>query len=105
MAVFSVTADNFEQEVLDSSRPVLLDFWASWCGPCRMVAPILDELSAEMPEIRIGKVNVDEQPALAEAFRVTGIPMLVVMKNGRPVAKTIGAQPKEHIRQLLNSAT
>lgn len=101
MAVLTVTKDNFEREVLQSDKPVLLDFWASWCGPCRMVSPIVDEIAQERGDIKVGKVNVDEQPGLAQQFGVMSIPMLVVMKNGQITNKTVGAMPKENILALL----
>lgn len=101
MAVLAVTKDNFESEVLQSDKPVLLDFWASWCGPCRMVSPIVDEIAQERGDIKVGKVNVDEQPGLAQQFGVMSIPMLVVMKNGQITNKTVGAMPKENILALL----
>jgi len=96
-----ITKDNFEQEVLNSEIPVLLDFWAAWCGPCRMVAPILDEIANEHPEIKVGKVNVDEQRELAAQFNVLSIPTLVVMKGGKIVNQSTGARPKEAILDLL----
>ncbi len=101
MAVLTVTKENFESEVLQSDKPVLLDFWASWCGPCRMVSPIVDEIAQERGDIKVGKVNVDEQPGLAQQFGVMSIPMLVVMKNGQITNKTVGAMPKENILALL----
>lgn len=101
MAVLTVTKDNFEREVLQSDKPVLLDFWASWCGPCRMVSPIVDEIANERGDIKVGKVNVDEQPDLAQKFGVMSIPMLVVMKNGQITNKAVGAMPKENILALL----
>ena len=101
MAVLTVTKENFESEVLQSDKPVLLDFWASWCGPCRMVSPIVDEIAQERGDIKVGKVNVDEQPGLAQQFGVMSIPMLVVIKNGQVTNKTVGAMPKETILALL----
>ncbi len=101
MSVITITKENFEAEVLQSEKPVLLDFWASWCGPCRMVAPIIDKLAAERPDIKFGKVNTDEQPQLAAKFGVMSIPTLVVMKNGEIVNKSVGARPKEQILALL----
>lgn len=96
-----ITKENFEQEVLNSEIPVLLDFWAAWCGPCRMVAPILDEIANEHPEIKVGKINVDEQRELAAQFNVLSIPTLVVMKGGKIVNQSTGARPKEAILDLL----
>ena len=102
MAVITVTKDNFQKEVLESDKTVLLDFWASWCGPCRMVSPIVDEISAERPDIAVGKVNVDEQPELAGKFGVASIPTLVVLREGRIVRQSVGAMPKARILALLD---
>ena len=101
MSALNIYQRNFQTEVINSDKPVLLDFWASWCGPCRMVAPILEEIAAERPDIKVGKVNVDEQPELAGQFGVMSIPTLVVMKNGRAVCQSVGAQPKERILSML----
>ena len=101
MSALHITKDNFQSEVVQSDKPVLVDFWASWCGPCQMVSPIIDEISNEHPEIKVCKVNVDEQPELAAAFQVMSIPTLVVMKNGQVVKRTMGAQPKQQILSLL----
>ena len=101
MSVITITKDNFEQEVLSSDKPVLLDFWASWCGPCRMVSPIVDEIAEERTDIKVGKVNVDEQSELAARFRVMSIPTLVVMKNGEIVNQSVGARPKAQILAML----
>lgn len=101
MSVIHITQNNFESEVLNSNKPVLLDFWASWCGPCRMVAPVLDEISAERPDIKVAKINVDEQPELAGQFRVMSIPTLVVMKQGKITNQSVGARPKEAILAML----
>ena len=101
MSVITITKDNFQQEVLASDKPVLLDFWASWCGPCRMVSPIVDEIAEERSDIKVGKINVDEQSELAARFRVMSIPTLVVMKNGEIVAQSVGARPKAHILAML----
>ena len=101
MAVLHITKDNFEEQVLQSDKPVLLDFWASWCGPCRTVSPIIDEIAEEKSDIKVGKINVDEQPELAGAFQVMSIPTLVVMKNGKVANRTMGAQPKAQILSLL----
>lgn len=86
---------------MKSDHPVLLDFWASWCGPCRMVAPVVEEIAAERPDIKVGKVNVDEQPELAGRFGVMSIPALVVMKDGKVVNQAVGARPKSQILALL----
>lgn len=101
MAVLTITKENFENEVLNSDQPVLLDFWASWCGPCRMVSPIVDEIAEERTDIKVGKINVDEQGELAQQFGVMSIPTLVVMKNGQIANKAVGAMPKENILALL----
>lgn len=101
MSVITITKDNFKQEVLESREPVLLDFWAAWCGPCRMVAPVLEEIAGERTDIRVGKVNVDEQPELASEFGVMSIPTLVVMREGKAAAKSVGALPKEEILAML----
>ncbi len=101
MSVIHVNTNEFESRVLHSEKPVLLDFWASWCGPCRMVAPILDEIAAERPDILVCKVNVDEEPRLADRFQISSIPTLVVIKNGKITAQSLGAQPKARILALL----
>lgn len=101
MAVINITKENFEQEVLKSDKTVLLDFWATWCGPCQMVSPIVDEIAEERSDIKVGKINVDEQPELSIQFGVMSIPMLVVMKDGEVVNKAVGARPKEDILGLL----
>ena len=101
MAVITITTDNFKSEVLESDKPVLLDFWATWCGPCRIVSPIVDEISEERRDIKVGKINVDEQMELAQQFRIVSIPTLVVMKDGQIANKAVGAMPKEDILALL----
>ena len=101
MAVLHITKENFEEQVLHSEKPVLLDFWASWCGPCRMVSPTIDEIAGERDDIKVGKVNVDEQPELAGAFQVMSIPTLVVIKDGKIVNRAMGARPKAQILSLL----
>jgi len=101
MAVITVTKANFETDVLKSADTVLLDFWATWCGPCRMVAPIVEEIAAENPGITLGKINVDEEMELAVQFGVASIPTLVVMKDGKAVNKAIGYRPKSDIEKLL----
>ena len=100
MAV-TITKNNYRSEVLDSKVPVLLDFWADWCGPCRMVAPVIDQISRETPDVKVGKVNVDEQTELAQQFGVMSIPTLVVLKGGKIVNKAVGALPRQAILNLL----
>ncbi|MGN0999415.1 MAG: thioredoxin [Faecousia sp.] len=101
MSVIKINKNNFQDEVMHSDKPVLLDFWASWCGPCRMVSPIVDEIAAERSDIKVDKINVDEQPELAAQFGVMSIPTLVVMKNGRIVNQAVGARPKAQILAML----
>ena len=101
MRALTITKENFESEVLNSEKPVLLDFWANWCGPCKMVSPIVDEIAGEVEEAKVGKVNVDEQPELAAAFRIMSIPTLAVIKNGAVVKKSVGARPKNAILEML----
>ena len=102
MAEITITAANFEEEVLRSDIPVLLDFWATWCGPCRMIAPALAEIAAQQEgKIKVGKVNVDEEMALAGKFGITSIPTLIVFKNGQITNRALGAMPKEQIEALL----
>ena len=103
MAVIHVTSENFDQEVLQSKQPVLLDFWASWCGPCMMLGPVVEELAGEVTDAKICKINVDEQPELAMQFRVANIPMLVVMKNGKVVAKDVGVKNKAELLEMLKA--
>ncbi len=101
MAVITITKENFQSEVVQSDKPLLLDFWATWCGPCRMVSPIVDQIADERSDIKVGKINVDEQPELAQQFRIISIPTLVVMKDGQIANKAVGAMPKEEILALL----
>ena len=101
MSVLKVTKENFENEVLKSEKTVLLDFYASWCGPCRMVSPIVDEIAEEHPEYLIGKVNVDDEPELARAFGVMSIPMLAVIRDGVVSDKVVGARGKDAILDML----
>lgn len=101
MSALNINQRNFQTEVINSDKPVLLDFWASWCGPCRMVAPIVDEIAAERSDLKVGKVNVDEQPELAGRFGVMSIPTLVVMKNGKVTNQAVGVRPKEQILAML----
>ncbi len=102
MSVIHIDRNNFASEVLHSDKPVLLDFWASWCGPCRMVSPIIDEIAAARSDVRVGKINVDEQPELARQFGIMSIPTLVVMKNGQIVNQAVGARPRSAIESMLN---
>ncbi len=102
MAVTVITKENFESEVLKSTKPVLLDFWASWCGPCRMLSPIVDEIAEENDNIKVGKVNVDEQPELAQAFKVMSIPMLAVVKDGKVTNTSVGYKAKAAVLALLD---
>lgn len=101
MAVTVITKENFEQEVLQSDKPVLVDFWASWCGPCQMLSPTIEEISDEREDIKVGSVNVDEQNELAARFGVMSIPTLVVFKNGKAVNSSLGVRPKEMILGML----
>ena len=101
MAVIVINKDNFQKEVVESEKTVLLDFWASWCGPCRMLSPIVDEIAEENPDIKVGKVNVDEEQELATQFNVMSIPSLFVMKNGKVSNQSVGVIPKNEILELL----
>lgn len=101
MKVLHVNKDNFHNEVLNSEKPVLLDFFASWCGPCRMVGPILDEIAEEREDIKVCKVDIDEQPELASRYRIMSVPTLMVLKNGNIVDQSIGARPKHQILAMV----
>ncbi|QIB69631.1 thioredoxin [Aminipila butyrica] len=101
MAALTVTKDNFQTEVMESDKPVLIDFWASWCGPCKMVSPIVDEIASEVSTAKICKVNIDEQPELASAFNVMSIPTLALIKEGKVVDVAVGARPKKDIVSML----
>ena len=101
MAVITITKENFESEVLHSAKPVLLDFWASWCGPCRMLSPVVDEVAEERTDVKVGKVNVDEQPDLAAEFGVMSIPALLVFRDGKLASQSVGARPKSGVLALL----
>ena len=102
MSVFTVTQDNFEREVLAAEKPVLVDFWAPWCGPCRMLSPVVDELAEEHSgEVYVGKVNIDEEPELATRFGVMSIPTLLLFENGKLVRQAVGARPKSGVLELL----
>lgn len=101
MDTIKITKSNFEKEVLNSDKPVLLDFWATWCMPCKMIAPVVDEIAKEIPNIKVGKVNIDEQPELASTFNVMSIPTLAVMKDGKIVKTMVGVKPKSSILKML----
>ena len=102
MSVIHINQKNFQSEVVQSDRPVLLDFWASWCGPCRMLSPVLDAIALEREDIKVCKVNVDEEPELASQFEIMSIPTVIVIENGEIRAKSLGAKPKDAILALLN---
>ena len=102
MAELNITLENFESEVLKSDKPVLVDFWASWCGPCRMLLPIIEEIASEEHDFKVGKINADEQPELVNQFKVRTIPTLMVFKNGEVVNKHTGVLPKEEVIRLVH---
>ncbi len=101
MSVIKINKENFASEVLNSNKPVLLDFYADWCGPCRMVGPIVAEIANERNDVKVGKINVDEQPELASQFQVMSIPMLAVIKNGKIASQAVGYRPKAQIEAML----
>jgi thioredoxin 1 len=101
MAVLKVTKHNFEEEVIKGKETVLLDFWAPWCGPCRMMSPVVESIAQETSKVKVCKVNVDEEPELAQAFQVMSIPSLVVMKEGKVIHTAVGARPKEEVLKML----
>lgn len=101
MSVVTITNENYENEVISSEKPVLLDFWAGWCGPCKMMSPVVDEIAEENDDIKVGKVNVDEQPQLASKFGIMSIPTLVVIKDGKAVNQSVGVKPKESILSMI----
>ena len=101
MSAVNITKENFREEVLQSDLPVLLDFWAGWCGPCRMVSPVVEEIARERPDVKVGKINIDEQRELAEQFQIMSIPTLMVVRDGRVVRQAVGARPKNRILAML----
>ena len=103
MSVITVTNENFEAEVLKSDKPVLIDFWAEWCGPCRMLSPVVDQVAEEVDTVKIGKVNVDNDPELAKKYGVMSIPTLILFKNGEVVATSVGVKPKAEIKKLIEA--
>ena len=101
MEILHITKENFQTEVMESDKTVLLDFWASWCGPCRMIAPVLEEVAQEREDVKVCKVDVDKEPELAQQFQIMSIPTLIVMEQGRIVNKALGAMPKNSVLALL----
>lgn len=101
MSALVINKDNFQKEVLESDRPVLLDFWASWCGPCKSISPVIDEISAEHPEIKVCKINIDQEQELAERFNIMSVPTLLVVKEGKAVNQSVGLRSKNQILQML----
>ena len=101
MSVKNITKANFQNEVIENEKPVLIDFWATWCGPCRMMSPVVDEIAEENPQFAVGKINVDEEPELASQFGIVSIPTLIVIKNGKIVNQLVGVRPKEQVVDAL----
>lgn len=101
MSVFTVTEQNFKEEVLQAEKPVLVDFWATWCGPCKMLSPVVNEIAEEVDTIKVGKINVDEQPALARQFGIMSIPTLLLFKNGEVAAQSVGVKPKAALLEMV----
>ena len=101
MSVLQITKNNFDTEVMNSKKPVLIDFWASWCGPCKMLSPVVDEIAEETTDVKVGKVNVDEQPELARQFGVMSIPTLVLIKDGKVAEQSVGVKPKDTILKMI----
>ena len=104
MSAININQNNFHEEVINSDKPVLLDFWAPWCGPCRMVVPIVEEIALENPDIKVVKINVDENPELASQFQVMSIPSLFVMEGGKIVNQSVGAKPKQQILAMVKQS-
>lgn len=101
MAVMTITKDNFEAEVLKAEQPVLIDFWAAWCGPCKMMGPVIDEIAGEHENVKVGKINIDEQQELAMKYGIMSIPTVVLFENGQPKETSVGLVPKESIEKML----
>ena len=101
MSVINLTTENFEEEVLNAKKPVLVDFWATWCGPCQTMGPVVDELAQELTDVKVGKVNVDEQMALAREYKVMSSPTFLVFKDGKVAERTLGVQEKSELEQLI----
>lgn len=102
MSVITITKENFKSEVLDSDKPVLIDFWAGWCGPCRMMAPVIDAVAEELKDVKVGKINIDEESELAAAFKIMSIPTIMLVDRGEVVNGAVGVRPKSDILALLN---
>ncbi|MGN0606192.1 MAG: thioredoxin [Oscillospiraceae bacterium] len=104
MLEIRLTKENFKTEVLESDKPVMVDFWAEWCGPCKMIAPVVSEIAAEyQAELKVGKVNVDESPEIADAFRISSIPSIIIFKEGKPVCSSIGYKNKEYLSEMVKN--